>query len=201
MSLLLKDEIIDLLDKPAIQKRLVITPILDRDEQIGASSVDVRLGNEFIIFRKVMFPAIDIGNHESIRTEQLKYQERLRINFKEPFVFHPNDLILGCTFEYIALPKSIGAYLKGRSTWARMGLIVSAPTKIDPFFHGCLTLELHNAGDAPLVLYPGVPIAQLVFHRSTTEAEYKGHYNCATGPQYPRVLSLSEKNKFWFSER
>lgn len=196
MSVLFKADFLPLLNKD-LKNRITITPILEAS-QIQQSSIDVRLGNEFIIFRKISFPAIDIKDQNMLRSEQMKYQERIRIDFKSQFVLHPNDLVLGSTFEYIGLPETIIADVLVKSTWGRLGLIIPTPTKVDPGFHGCVTLELFNAGDAPLILYPGIPIAQLVFQQSKSGAAYQGGYSCATGPQFPRLLTLSTENRFWF---
>ena len=56
------------------------------------------------------------------------------------------------------------AYVIGRSSWGRLGLVIATATMIQPGFHGTITLELTNVGNVPLVLLPGTRIAQLVFH-------------------------------------
>jgi len=56
------------------------------------------------------------------------------------------------------------AYVAGRSTWGRLGLIVATAVGVHPGFAGNLTLELRNLGETPLTLYPGQTIAQLFFH-------------------------------------
>lgn len=90
--------------------------------------------------------------------------------------------------EYLSLPKGLTATVEGRSSWGRLGLIIATACNVDPGFKGCLTLELVNNGEAPLVLYPGVRIAQLVFHRAEGEGYYRGgKYDCPVGPQFSRI--------------
>jgi len=87
------------------------------------------------------------------------------VPFGDRIVIHPHQFILGATLEYIRLPMDLMAYVIGRSTWGRLGLIVATAVGIQPGFAGTLTLELRNLGEAPLTLYPGQIVAQLFFHR------------------------------------
>ena len=75
-----------------------------------------------------------------------------------------------------------------------MGLIIATATKVDPGFRGCITLEIINEGEVPLILYPGVPIAQLVFHEAAGPSSYRGNYRCPVGPEFPK---LSPPNALW----
>ena len=196
--MLTREEIIEFMNKGAIKDRLIITPLFDLDELIDPVSIDVRLGNEFIIMKKESFSALDIKKREELSTGTERYQENVRLNFREEFVLHPNQLIIGSTLEYVCLPPRLMCYVVGKSTWGRMGLIIATATKVDPGFKGCITLEMINQGEVPVILYPGIPIAQLVFHETTGEAKYEGGYNCATGPQFPNFRKNIEAWKYWF---
>ena len=198
MSVLTRQEIIAYMNKEAIKDRLIITPLFDLDELIDPASINVRLGNEFIIMKKESFSALDIRKQKELATGIERYQENVRLNYREEFVLHPNQLIIGSTLEYVGLPSKLMCYVVGKSTWGRMGLIIATATKVDPGFKGCITLEMINQGEVPVILYPGIPIAQLVFHETIGEAEYKGKYNCATGPQFPDFIKNIEDWKFWY---
>ncbi len=198
MPVLTREKIIMLMNEKAIKDRLIITPLFDPDELIDPVSIDVRLGNEFIIMKKESFPALDIRKKEELSAGIERYQESFRLNFHEEFVLHPNQLIIGSTLEYVSLPNKVMCYVVGKSTWGRMGLIIATATKVDPGFKGCITLEMINQGEVPVILYPGIPIAQLVFHETIGEAEYKGTYNCATGPQFPDFIRNIEDWRFWY---
>src|SRR5258708_30166625 len=82
------------------------------------------------------------------------------------------------------------AYVLGRSTWVRLGLIVATAVGIHPNFAGTLTLELRNLGEAPLSLYPGQIIAQLFFHevQEPMDGEGLGQYSGAV-ELVPKQLS------------
>jgi len=184
-----------------IDERLIVTPLIDTSESFDAASVNVRLGSEFIIMKKQSFPILDIADKEVLPSRIEKYQEKIRINYGERFVLHPNQLIIGSTLEYISLPKKLMCYVIGKSSWGRMGLIIATATKVDPGFKGCVTLEIINEGEVPVVLYPGILIAQLVFHEIIGEGEYDGKYGYATGPQFPEFSRDYEKWKFWYPSK
>ncbi len=198
MTALAESQIKEYMERGAIKERLIVTPLIDTSESFDAASVNVRLGSEFIIMKKQAFPILDIADKEGLPSRIEKYQEKIRINYREQFVLHPNQLIIGSTLEYISLPKRLMCYVIGKSSWGRMGLIIATATKVDPGFKGCITLEIINEGEVPIVLYPGIPIAQLVFHEVIGEAEYDGDYRYATGPQFPEFSKKYEKWKFWY---
>lgn len=179
-------------------RRLVITPMLDR-KQIGDASVDVRLGTEFIIIRHTNLSSIDptLGRHMRERIGQ--YQERTRVGFREPFVLHPNQLVLGSTLEYVSLPSDLAAEVVGRSSWGRLGLIIATATAVAPGFKGVITLELINGGQVPLILYPGFRIAQLVIDDLAGKSSYSGRYDFPTGPQFSRIHE-DEEMPFWVKQ-
>lgn len=169
---------------------LVITPVLSR-RQIGDASVDVRLGNQFIIFR--MHTCGVFKPYTTPLGELHSMQERHVVRFGDPFVLHPGTLALGSTFEYICLPPDLEAQVEGRSSWARVGLQIATATSVEPGFKGVLTLELSNVGTIPIQLYPGVRIAQLFFREAKPPATdaYAGpkKYKCAIGPEFCRIRS------------
>jgi deoxycytidine triphosphate deaminase len=74
---------------------------------------------------------------------------------------HPGQFVLGETLEWIRLPKNLVAFVIGKSTWGRDGLIIATAIGVHPNFSGILTLEISNVGEIPIYLYPGLAIAQL----------------------------------------
>jgi dCTP deaminase len=102
---------------------------------------------------------------------------------------HPQQLVLGSTLEYVRLPNDLVAEVVGRSSWGRLGLILSAATLVHPGFAGVITLELANQDDVPIPLIPGLRIAQLVLNKTTTTEEniaavHKSRYLGATEPGF-----------------
>jgi dCTP deaminase len=106
-------------------------------------------------------------------------------------VADPRHFVLAATLEYLRLPNDIGAYVVGRSSWGRVGLIVATAIMAHPGFTGRLTLELVNEGDSPIRLYPGMRIAQLALDKldEPTEHAYglKDKYFAPIGPEASRL--------------
>lgn len=213
MGALNKKEIINYMKEMNIEKRLIVTPLFkteDKKDEIDSAvdqvSVDVRLGNEFIVMRKQMLSCLNISqknNDNNDNKDLYKYPETIRINLFEKFVLHPNQLIIGSTLEYIKLPNNLMAYVSSKSSWGRMGLIVATAIKIDPGFKGCITLEIINLGEIPIEINPGIPIAQLIFHKTKIlkkNDKYSGIFKCPTGPQFPNFIDIMSKHKFWSSD-
>jgi dCTP deaminase len=201
MGLLSKHEIYRWLNKE-LEKRLVITPILNPEKQITEGAVDLRLGTTFVLTQKTAFPAMDAtpGEHE-LKEEIQKYQFRVSKRPHEQFVLHPQQLVLGATLEYVAFPPGVGGYVLSRSSWGRLGLIIATATFVNPGFKGCLTLELLNLGEVPLVLYPGLRVAQLVLHTvSGKPGTHKSRYQYPTEPEFSRVY-VDEEMEFWGKPR
>ena len=147
-------------------KRLVVSPLLDPDAQLksGQASVDVRLGFEFCLVSPSSTGSIDELNTSNGISNFSSLYRRQYIPFGAGLTIHPHQFMLAQTLEYLRFPGDLMAYVVGRSTWGRLGLIVATAVGIHPGFAGSLTLELRNLGETPLTLYPGQTIAQLFIH-------------------------------------
>jgi len=138
---------------------LVISPILE-PSQVGDGSVDISLGTRFIRPRRSRMPMIDFPRLDK-ETVHL-FQESVVVPFGDSFILHPRSFVLGCTFEFIALPLDICGFVLSRSSYGRVGLLIATATFVHPGWRGCLTLELENLGEIPIILHPLSAVGQLV---------------------------------------
>jgi deoxycytidine triphosphate deaminase len=106
------------------------------------------------------FPKLD---KDKVRT----FQESVVVPFGEEFILHPRSFVLGCTFEFIALPLDICGFVLSRSSYGRAGLLIATATFVHPGWKGCLTLELENLGEIPIILHPLSAVGQLVLLNAT----------------------------------
>jgi dCTP deaminase len=187
--MLLKREDLDtaINDRP-VESRLVVTPLL-RPAQIGEASVDLRLGPEFLLLRKTRKPGLDPTSLTQAELDEM--QERVVIPYGDSIWLHPGHFVLAATLEFLRIPADLGAYVLGRSSWGRVGLIVATAIMVHPGFTGCLTLELINDGDSPICLHPGARIAQLAVHTldGPTADPYgpEGKYQAPIAPEASRL--------------
>lgn len=147
--------------------KIVIDPLKD-EQQIQPSSVDMRLGDEFKVFKVIRKPYIDPKDEEDIS----EYMESSTVPEGEAFIIHPNEFALATTQEYVKVPDDLVARVEGRSSMGRLGVTMHVTAGyVDPGFEGRITLEISNIGAMPVALYPGQRVCQLVFETMTTPAE------------------------------
>lgn len=196
MSVIGHDEIIKLLCREKIEDRLFITPLLNRELQINEASVDIRLGNDFIVTRRGNLAKLDPATHD---VHEHRYQTKHFVNFRECFYLHPHELVLAGTLEHFRLPTDVAATVTSRSQWGRAGLVIATATAVHPGFRGSITLELLNLGEVPLALYPGTSVAQIVFYECIGGKPYSGEMSDKMGAHFANLSQdrkLTDRN-YW----
>jgi dCTP deaminase len=158
---------------------LRIDPLDDPELQIQPASVDLRLGNDFIVFTPGHIPCIYIDRVD----DAASYTQAVRIPDEDHFILHPGEFALGTTMELVRIPHDLVGRLEGRSSLGRLAVIVHATAGfIDPGFEGRITLELTNVGKVPVALKPGMRCSQIVFHELKTPSARP--YGAARGSKY-----------------
>ncbi len=155
------------------QERIHILPRPD-DRAISGVSVDLRLGHRFRVFSSHTIAFIDLsGSREQVDQAVEKVMgDEIFIGDQATFVLHPGELALGITLESITLPDDLVGWLDGRSSLARLGLMVHVTAhRIDPGWSGNIVLEFFNSGKLPLALRPGMAIGAMSFETLTGPAQ------------------------------
>jgi dCTP deaminase len=150
--------------------RLVITPF-DK-AAAGPGSYDLAIGNEFRYFKKA-HRILDVS-------EGADYREHTILTTRtddEPFIIMPGEAAHTITRERIKLPGDICGWLQGRSTYARLGLMVHITASfVQPGVDNQQVLEMFNASPVPLALKPGSKICHIIFMRCEGSASYSGKF-------------------------
>lgn len=152
--------------------KLVIDP-RPASEKICGATADVTLGNKFRVFRAHTAPYIDLSGPKDEVNAALErvMSDEIFIEDDEAFFLHPGELALGVTHESITLPDNIVGWLDGRSSLARLGLMVHVTAhRIDPGWQGAVVLEFFNSGKLPLALRPKMGIGAISFELLTGSA-------------------------------
>lgn len=160
------------------------------DDKISGATADVRLGNSFRVFREHNTPYIDLSGPREEVTAQLNkvMSDEIIIGDDEAFFLHPGDLALATTLESVSLPANIVGWLDGRSSLARLGLMVHVTAhRIDPGWEGKIVLEFFNAGKLPLALRPNMAIGALSFEVLSGDAAKP--YNAREDAKYKNQQS------------
>jgi dCTP deaminase len=156
---------------------IVIDP-MPHKSQFTTSAVDLHLGDEVIEFKTleqlqreepegVIRPILVDAGRIDIYPYLQKYAQPVSRAPDGSFILPPQKFILAKTLERIKLPRTIAARVEGRSTLARLGLVVhlTAPT-IHAGFSGRIVLEMCNFGTYPLQIQSkNLEVCQLVFER------------------------------------
>lgn len=74
------------------------------------------------------------------------------------------------TVETVKVPEHLVGIVKGKSSIARLGVMVECAGFVDPGFRGTITLEVKNLTDKPIVLRSGKKICQIVYMELTRPA-------------------------------
>lgn len=154
-------------------------PSLDELRKSGSASVDLRLGCWLLFLRQARLPCLTIADDKSQEAAAHKLSRYHYVRFGDSFYLHPRSFVLGCTLEWVRLPRHFTAIVTGKSSWGRRGLVIATATGVHPGFTGCLTLEITNLGEIPIELHPGMPICQLFIHELRGPSKYGDQSNFA----------------------
>lgn len=149
-------------------KSLVITPLPPPDALSG-DSVDLRLGTHFLMPQIPPQPFVDPGSKQ----ESQNYLQ-LHAPLGGYFVLPAHQTVLGATLEFVKLPCDVSGEILTKSSVARTFMIIETAPWIHPSYRGCLTLEIANASNTAIILYPGMPIGQLILMETTSAATARG---------------------------
>lgn len=177
---------------------LKITP-LPATESISGVTVDIRLGNQFRTFREHTVPYIDLSGAKDAVSAALDrvMSEEIALANGEAFYLHPGELALAVTLESVEISDNLVGWLDGRSSLARLGLMVHATAhRIDPGWQGQIVLECYNSGKLPLALRPGMTIGALSFELLTHSASrpYNRRHDAKYKDQQGAVASRIDKD-------
>lgn len=167
MSILTHDTILKLIRTGDIE----IDPF--SEELVGPASIDLRLDNEFRVFKNTLKP------YDVLETNGLsEITEYIRIEDNESFMLMPGRSCLGITVERIRLPSNLCGWLQGRSRFARLGLVIHATASfIQPGVNNKQVLEITNTGQIPLNIIPKVALCQIILEECIGSANYQGKFS------------------------
>jgi dCTP deaminase len=158
--------------------------------RLGPVSIDLTLDDRFLYFKHEQISVIDVDQGLG----DADPMERYTVPEGGTFILQPKAFALGATKERVKLPADLVGWLDGRSSLARIGLMVHATAHtLEPGWNGVITLEFFNAGNVALALRPGMRVCAVSFEPLTSEAlnpydrKAGAKYIDQSGPQASRV--------------
>lgn len=160
-------------------KKILISPSPDLKTQLGACSIDLRLGNLFRIFDHSKYPYIDPYKKDY----GAEITKEVRVKNGSQFIMQPGDFVLAVTLERVTIPSDMMGRLEGRSSLGRMGIVVHSTASVfHPGWDGKCVLELGNLGRMAVALTPGMRICAMTFEELSSPAEKP--YNARPDAKY-----------------
>lgn len=149
---------------------------------ISSYGYDMRVADEFKVFTNISATIVDPKNFSSKSFVDFKGQE---------CIIPPNSFALAKSLEYFRIPRNILCIVLGKSTYARMGIIVNV-TPLEPEWEGYVTIEISNTTPLPVKIYANEGIAQVLFLSADDSCEMsykdkKGKYQKQTGIWLPKI--------------
>lgn len=174
--------------------KIEIKPKPNFEKQLGPCSLDLHLGNVFKVFKSSEYPYLD--PKRKIDFEEI--MEEIKVEDGGPFILQPKSFVLTTTKEEFSLSDDIMARLDGRSSLARLGVVVHLTSaRFDPGWQGKAVIELGNMGNLPVVLYAGVTrICALTFETLSTPVEkpyLKQKDHKYAKPKSPQASKISKE--------
>ena len=162
--------------------------LLERKEVLSvtsdADSVDLRLGTYFLLPQVPPVP-FTFPSKNSARQSHV----RVHVPLGSYLVVPAHETVLGSTLEFIKMPSDLSGEILTKSSVARTFTVIETAPWIHPSYRGCLTLEIANASNTPLILYPGRLIAQLILMEimktEASESKLTGSYLAPVYPEAP----------------
>jgi dCTP deaminase len=156
---------------------------------VQPASVDLRLSNAFRRF--LPHGQLDPGAD----SEHLTYLQTVESG--QPFILSPGQFALASTVEEVRLSDEYAGRIEGKSSMARLGVIIHAAGFVDPGFLGQLTLEMTNINSMPVLLWPSQPIAQLSITKVARSIRGYGHPDLGSHYQGQRGPTSSLMHEGW----
>ena len=137
--------------------------------RLQPASYDILLGNKFVVNNETSTHYVDPSRKVYAKTREIEVKDG------DEFVLHPGVSVLGTSKEFFGSNIYL-IQVGGKSSLARVGLMIhNTAGLINPghFLH--ITFELCNLNNVPIILRPGMEIAQLTFSQisSPMKRSYK----------------------------
>jgi dCTP deaminase len=126
-------------------------------KRLGPASYDILLGNTFLFNDAYTTVVIDPQKKIFAKTREFVLKDG------EEFILRPGISVLGTSKDYFGSDHFL-IQLSGKSSLARVGLMIHNTAGIvNPGHFLNITLEITNQNNIPIILRPGMKIAQLTF--------------------------------------
>lgn len=187
--------------KELIKRKVIKIKNLSKnwEKDLDQVSIDFHLGHRVLMPSMGRHIVIDIRKGV---TEQM--YEKIYLKEGKAFTIRPGQFFIGETLEDFTLPNDIIGRLEGKSSFARLGIVIhQTSARFDPGWSGTAALELRNNSDNDVLIYCGDKICAFAFEKLASPVEhpwqkktYRNHGNKTLHSMINKDnLSSAKKNK------
>lgn len=131
--------------------------------RLQPASYDVLLGNRFKVFNCEASEPSDPANKIS------PIERSFRVPNGERIMLNPGGYLLAETADFVGSSELL-IHISGKSSLARIGLMIHNTAGIvNPGHFLQIVLEISNQSNVPIILRPGMAIAQLLFTKLSSK--------------------------------
>lgn len=171
---------------------LFLSPICWTIGNTKLKKVDFVMGEESILYRllkeKNLFKNLEVNSNNYDRIRSIVQQAReatikkmfveKKMNIKDGLLLQPNEIVLCSSIEKIELSDNIISFITSKYSFSQLGLSVNLNHNIlQPGHKGNVMLQLKNNLPYPIVIYPYMRIAQIVFFRTISHCKHSSNTN------------------------
>ncbi len=147
--------------KAVADKSITLKPF--NKAKLQPASYDIHLGNKFVTNDENSTLFVDPARKVYAKTREVTVKDG------DAFILHPGVSVLGTSKEYFGSDQYL-IQVGGKSSLARVGLMIhNTAGLINPGHFLNITFELCNLNNVPIILRPGMEIAQLTFSEIKTK--------------------------------
>lgn len=184
--------------KEYIKKGIIkINPLVsDWEQNVDEVTIDFHLGNKLRVFSGDGWDIIDTKHTN--KEDMEKMMKLVELKPGQPFILTDHDFVIATTKERLILPNDIVGHLHGKSSLARLGVVVhSTAARFDPGWDGHPVLEFGTfLKGKKLVIYEGSPICAFSFEKlaAPVQRSYQNSPNNRYGgSDLPQVSNMMGK--------
>lgn len=168
----------------------------DLEKQLQFGSIDLHFRHEY---KKIRLQQDDILTYSMLQTHN--YTRPFELKSGEKLLIAPGEMVLTTTLETVQLSEEFAGIITGRSSIARLGVMVHCCQEyINPGHGQPIPLQLINLAPCVVELDLSIPICQLVLFklRNPATGRYKNalksKYSDEVGPQNSKIYEETEND-------
>lgn len=135
---------------------------------LSSYGYDVRIADTFKVFTSPYGNVNDLADVVlDPKVFDDKHYQEVHAARDGRLIIPPGGFVLGHTVEYFRVPRDILIVCLGKSTYARLGLVVNV-TPLEPEWEGQVVIEISNTTNRPVAIHANEGIAQFIFMQGSS---------------------------------